>query len=83
MEEGLCPEESALCFSIMPALLPLGFSSLGSRVQPLCVSHLGQWYQLVTGQGIRHHWQDMFPDRQTMDLKRGSPAPEHTVSHCF
>lgn len=40
MEECLCSEEPALCFSIIPALLALGFSSLGSRVQPPCVSHL-------------------------------------------
>lgn len=83
MEEDLCSGESALFFSIMPALLPLGLSSLGSRVQPLHASHLGQWYQLVTGRGIRHRWSYEFPNRQTMALKMGDPAPEHTVSLCF
>lgn len=83
MEEGLCSGESALFFSIMPVLLRLGFSSLGSRVQPLLASHLGQRYQLVTSQGIRHHWWYEFPNRQTMSLKKGGPVLEHTVSHCF
>ena len=70
-------------FRVIPALLPLGFSFLGSKVQPLRASHLGQWYQLVTGQGIRHRWSYEFPDRQTMALKTGGPAPVHTVSRCF